>query len=100
MLWRNGKSCDSGKARKKRCKRGGPPVLYLNAGDTFAGSPWFMVHKAPLVALSMNLLRPDAASLGNHEFDLGAKGLETYLNLTYGYPVVAANIDVSEDLDY
>ncbi|XP_026481326.1 protein 5NUC-like [Ctenocephalides felis] len=56
-----------------------------------------MVHKAPLVALSMNLLRPDAASLGNHEFDLGAKGLETYLNLTYGYPVVAANIDVSEE---
>ncbi|XP_026481328.1 protein 5NUC-like [Ctenocephalides felis] len=82
---------------RKDAKRGGPPVLYLNAGDTFAGSPWFMVHKAPLVALSMNLLRPDAASLGNHEFDLGAKGLETYLNLTYGYPVVAANIDVSEE---
>lgn len=28
---------------------------------------------------------------------MGAKGLETYLNLTYGYPVVAANIDVSEE---
>lgn len=36
-------------------------------------------------------------SLGNHEFDLGAPGLRKYLELTYGYPVVASNIDVSKE---
>lgn len=35
-------------------------VLYLNAGDTYTGSPWFATFKDRIAADFMNLLRPDA----------------------------------------
>lgn len=37
------------------------PVLFLNAGDTFAGSTWFVVHGNRIVSDFMNLLGPNAA---------------------------------------
>lgn len=40
----------------------------------------------------MNILQPDAASLGNHEFDLGVIELAKYIGLVE-FPIVAANLD-------
>lgn len=37
-----------------------PSVLYLNAGDTYSGTPWFATYKDEIAADFMNLLRPDA----------------------------------------
>lgn len=39
----------------------GPRVLYLNAGDTYMGTPWFTLYRDKIVSEFMNLLKPDAA---------------------------------------
>lgn len=40
--------------------KGGTPVLYLNAGDTYTGTPWFTLYKDKIVSEFLNLLKPDA----------------------------------------
>jgi 5'-nucleotidase len=36
-----------------------PPVLYLNAGDTYAGTPWFTLYTDKITAEFMKILKPD-----------------------------------------
>lgn len=36
-----------------------PPVLYLNAGDTYTGTPWFSLYKDNITSAFLNLLKPD-----------------------------------------
>uniref|UniRef100_A0A182N6C7 Apyrase n=1 Tax=Anopheles dirus TaxID=7168 RepID=A0A182N6C7_9DIPT len=74
---------------------GGLPVLYLNAGDTYTGTPWFAVYKDNITAAFLNKLKPDAISLGNHEFDLGVDGLVPFLN-EVDFPVLVTNLDLSK----
>lgn len=40
---------------------GSTSVLYLNAGDTYTGTPWFTLYKDQIVTEFMNHLRPDVA---------------------------------------
>ncbi|XP_075980816.1 trifunctional nucleotide phosphoesterase protein YfkN-like [Anticarsia gemmatalis] len=47
----------------------GPPVLYLNAGDTYTGTAWFTIYKWKIAAEFVNALQPDAVSLGNNEVE-------------------------------
>lgn len=48
------------KQYRDKAETGGPPVLYLNAGDTYSGTPWFTVYKDRIVTEFMNILKPDA----------------------------------------
>lgn len=48
-------------------KGNGLPVVYLNAGDTYVGTPWFMVHKHKITAELMSALRPDVG-VSMHSF--------------------------------
>lgn len=75
-------------------KNGGLPVFYLNAGDTYTGTPWFTVFRDNITASFLNKLQPDAISLGNHEFDDGVSGLVPFLN-TAAFPVLACNLDLN-----
>ncbi|KAJ8714957.1 hypothetical protein PYW08_004938 [Mythimna loreyi] len=78
-------------ARRAAHSGEGPPVLYLNAGDTYTGTAWFTIYKWKIAAEFVNALQPDAVSLGNHEFDNGVSGLTPFIeNLTC--PVLAANL--------
>ncbi|XP_055295862.1 protein 5NUC-like [Sitodiplosis mosellana] len=94
------KKCYGGFARvshvvkkyREEAKNGGPAVLYLNAGDTYVGTPWFSVFKHKVCADFMNILRPDAMSLGNHELDKGVDSLVPFLKAVQ-FPVLTANID-------
>lgn len=45
---------------RKESAKGGPPVIYLNAGDTFTGTPWFKVYEEKIVIDFLNALKPDA----------------------------------------
>ncbi|XP_052865617.1 protein 5NUC isoform X1 [Anopheles cruzii] len=85
------------KVREYREKEaaGGLPVLYLNAGDTYTGTPWFSVYKDNITAAFLNKLKPDAISLGNHEFDLGVEGLVPFLD-EVDFPVLVTNLDLSK----
>uniref|UniRef100_A0A1L8DPM1 5'-nucleotidase n=2 Tax=Nyssomyia neivai TaxID=330878 RepID=A0A1L8DPM1_9DIPT len=71
-------------------------VLFLNAGDTYTGTPWFTLYKDTISSEMMNILHPDAISLGNHEFDNGIEGLVPFLNKVT-FPVLAANLDLSQE---
>lgn len=48
------------KRYRMEAQNGGPPVLYLNAGDTYTGTPWFTLFKDRIVADFLNILKPDA----------------------------------------
>ncbi|XP_047349466.1 protein 5NUC-like [Vespa velutina] len=71
------------------------PTLFLNAGDTYQGSVWFNIYKWKIVAKFLNILAPDAISLGNHEFDDGVNGLIPFIEESK-FPVLAANLDLSK----
>lgn len=46
--------------RKAAESSGQAALLYLNAGDTYTGTPWFTIFKDQIVSEFMNLLKPDA----------------------------------------
>lgn len=48
------------KQYRQEAESGGTPVLYLNAGDTYTGTPWFSIFKDRIVSEFMNILKPDA----------------------------------------
>ncbi|XP_043287482.1 protein 5NUC-like [Venturia canescens] len=72
------------------------PTLFLDAGDTYDGSIWFTVYKWEIVSKFLNILAPNASSLGNHEFDQGLEGLKPYLARA-SYPIVASNVDLKNN---
>ncbi|XP_034946724.1 protein 5NUC-like [Chelonus insularis] len=95
---KNAKQCYGGFARVasivRQARNSTTPVLFLNAGDTFQGTPWYNFYKWKVAAKFMNMLKPDAMTLGNHEFDDGIEGLLPFLkNVTF--PIVTSNLDLS-----
>lgn len=64
----DGNKCFGGFARvahevrefRKQADAGGVPVLYLNAGDTYTGTPWFQLFKENILSAFLNKLKPDA----------------------------------------
>ncbi|KAK6640781.1 hypothetical protein RUM44_012478 [Polyplax serrata] len=71
-------------------------VLALNAGDNYQGTLWYTIFKWKAVLHFFNMLKFDAMSLGNHEFDDGIEGLLPFLNQT-NVPIVTCNIDPIEE---
>lgn len=47
------------KQYRKQAAEGGPPVLFLNAGDNYIGTPYFTFFKDKIVTEFMNFLKPD-----------------------------------------
>lgn len=74
--------------------RTGVSALYLDAGDQFQGTLFYNKYKEQAPLRILGLLKPDAQTLGNHEFDDGPTVTARYLEAV-GRPVVSANIDVS-----
>ncbi|XP_015191730.1 PREDICTED: protein 5NUC-like [Polistes dominula] len=72
------------------------PTLFLNAGDTYQGSVWYNIYKWKIVVQFLNILAPDAISLGNHEFDDGVNGLIPFIE-NAKFPVLATNLDLSKE---
>jgi len=52
-----------------------PNTLLLDAGDIFQGTPYFNFYGGELEFKLMSLLKYDAATIGNHDFDNGIEGL-------------------------
>ncbi|WP_413998482.1 bifunctional metallophosphatase/5'-nucleotidase [Flavobacterium sp. W1B] len=56
-----------------------PNVLLLDAGDIFQGTPYFNYYGGELEFKLMSMMRYDAATIGNHDFDNGLQGLYSQL---------------------
>ncbi len=60
-------------------RRKNPNILLFDAGDIFQGTPYFNYFGGELEFKLMSLLKYDAATLGNHDFDNGLDGLNKQL---------------------
>ncbi|MCA1492028.1 bifunctional metallophosphatase/5'-nucleotidase [Sinorhizobium alkalisoli] len=76
---------------QKRQELAGKNVLLLNAGDNFQGSLFFTTYKGDAEAEFLNLMKFDAMTVGNHEFDESEDGLASFLDKVT-FPVVTANV--------
>ncbi len=71
-----------------------PNTLLLDAGDIFQGTPYFNYYGGELEFKLMSMLKYDAATIGNHDFDNGIDGL--YAQLPHAkFEFVSANYDFS-----
>ncbi|WP_091303069.1 bifunctional metallophosphatase/5'-nucleotidase [Micromonospora halophytica] len=83
-----------------RAERAGKATLVLDAGDTIQGTPLatYYAKQEPItvtgethpMANAMNVLRYDAVTLGNHEFNYGLPLLAKWIE-QLGFPALAAN---------
>ena len=62
--------------RRARARDGGGVVL-LDAGDMFQGTLESNMNEGAAVVRAYNVLKYDAAAVGNHEFDFGPVGPAT-----------------------
>ena len=72
-----------------------PNVLLLDAGDIFQGTPYFNYYGGEIEFKLMSMMKYDAATLGNHDFDNGIEGF--YAQLPHAnFDFVSANYDFSK----
>lgn len=69
-----------------------PNTLLLDAGDIFQGTPYFNFYGGELEFKLMSMLRYDAATIGNHDFDNGIDGLLAQLPYA-SFDFLIANYD-------
>lgn len=69
-------------------------TLLLDAGDIFQGTPYFNFYGGELEFKLMSMLKYDAATIGNHDFDNDLNGL--YAQLPHAkFELLSANYDFS-----
>ncbi|MCR8669103.1 metallophosphatase [Aestuariibaculum sp. M13] len=74
-----------------------PNTLLLDAGDIFQGTPYFNYYGGELEFKLMSMLKYDAATLGNHDFDAGIDGL--YAQLPHAkFDFICSNYDFSNTI--
>jgi len=74
-----------------------PNTLLLDAGDIFQGTPYFNYYGGELEFKLMSMLKYDAATIGNHDFDNGIDGL--YAQLPHAeFQFITANYDFSNTI--
>lgn len=56
-----------------------PNTFLFDAGDIFQGTPYFNFYGGEIEFKLMSMLKYDAATIGNHDFDNGIDGLNTQL---------------------
>lgn len=72
-------------------------TLLFDAGDIFQGTPYFNYYGGELEFKLMSMLKYDAATIGNHDFDNGVDGL--YAQLPHAkFDFISANYDFSNTI--
>ncbi|MDO6517072.1 bifunctional metallophosphatase/5'-nucleotidase [Zobellia uliginosa] len=69
-----------------------PNTLLFDAGDIFQGTPYFNFYGGELEFKLMSMLKYDAATIGNHDFDNGIEGLLAQMP-NADFEMVNANYD-------
>ena len=67
-------------------------VLLLDAGDIFQGTPYFNLYKGEPEIKAMSMMKYDAATMGNHDFDAGVEGFAQQLPHA-NFPILTANYE-------
>ncbi|PSU34794.1 bifunctional metallophosphatase/5'-nucleotidase [Photobacterium lutimaris] len=83
---------------KKAAEDNNQSFLFLHGGDAWQGSAYFKLNEGAMNAELLSRLGLDAMALGNHEFDLTNAKLNQFIS-DINFPVLAANVDTSNDPD-
>jgi 5'-nucleotidase len=76
----------------QKARNENPNTLLLDAGDIFQGTPYFNYFGGEIEFKLMSLLKYDAATMGNHDFDNSIEGFHHQLpNANFDF--VCANYD-------
>lgn len=68
-------------------------VLLFDCGDISQGTPYYNLFKGEVEIKAMNLMKYDAMTIGNHEFDFGLENMARLFRMA-DFPVVCANYEV------
>lgn len=71
-----------------------PDMLLLDCGDISQGTPYYNFFQGEVEVKMMNLMKYDAMTIGNHEFDFGLDNLARLFRMAQ-FPVVCSNYDVT-----
>ncbi|ADV51511.1 metallophosphatase [Cellulophaga sp. E16_2] len=74
-----------------------PNTLLFDAGDIFQGTPYFNFYGGELEFKLMSMLKYDAATIGNHDFDNGLEGLFAQLPHA-NFKLLSANYDFTNTI--
>ncbi|MDR0768830.1 MAG: metallophosphatase [Dysgonamonadaceae bacterium] len=69
-------------------------VLLFHCGDFVQGTPYFNQYKGDAEITIANLMKTDAACLGNHEFDNGLEFMSRMVKKAH-FPFIATNLEFS-----
>jgi 5'-nucleotidase len=72
-------------------------VLLLDSGDIFQGTPYFNLFHGELEMKLMSAMNYDAATMGNHDFDIGLGGFLQAKKFA-NFPFLCANYDFSNTI--
>ena len=72
-------------------------VLLLDSGDIFQGTPYFNLFHGELEMKLMSAMKYDAATMGNHDFDIGLDGFLKAKQFA-NFPFLCANYDFSKTI--
>lgn len=67
-------------------------LLLFDCGDFSQGSVYYNIYKGEVEVKLMNLMRYDACTIGNHEFDFGLENLARLMRMAE-FPFVCCNYD-------
>ena len=69
-----------------------PDLLLVDAGDFSQGSTYYTLYHGDVEVGLMNLMKYDAATIGNHEFDFGLENMARLFREAQ-FPIVCCNYD-------
>ena len=81
----------------KTLREAAPNVLFLHSGDMFQGTLYFTQFQGAADTDFWNLMKLDATTFGNHEFDKGPPILLSSLLEKARFTIVSANVDFSAE---
>ncbi len=76
----------------KKEREADPKLLLFDSGDFSQGSPYYTLYKGDVEVGLMNIMKYDAATIGNHEFDFGLENMARLFRKA-NFPIVCANYD-------
>lgn len=60
-------------------RKDNPNVLVFDCGDFSQGTPYYNLFKGEVEVEMLNLMKYDAATIGNHEFDFGLENMAAFV---------------------
>lgn len=76
----------------KQEREANPGMLLFDSGDWCQGSPFYTLYKGEVEIKLMNMMKYDAAVIGNHEFDFGLEAMADMFRMAE-FPIVCCNYD-------